>query len=75
MFKKFVLASSAFTGESFLWGYHSSIAGITDGKADYSHARFYRVFLDMQQGDTIATEGHIHALRKQLLNHQRFNSL
>ena len=70
MLKKFLLCaavlllsvSPAFTAEpSYLWGYHSSLAGVTDGRADYSNARFYRVFLNVQQDNVELTDEYSNA--------------
>ena len=56
----FSLTSCA-TGEPYLKDCHYSLAGITDGKADFSNARFHRVWLQIEDYDTTATEAHLTA--------------
>lgn len=50
-----MLGVSSACAESYLWSDHSSIAGLTSGRSDYSAARFLGLWFDIEN-DTEATE-------------------
>ena len=50
-----VMVSAAF-GESELWNSHNSLASLTDGKTDYSDARFNALYFSVIHNDTPVTK-------------------
>ncbi|MBQ3402499.1 MAG: hypothetical protein IJG65_03860 [Synergistaceae bacterium] len=51
----FLMASSAFSSP-YLWNWHASIASLEDGHSVYTGAKFYRVYMDVIDDDTTATD-------------------
>ena len=45
--------------EPHLWSCHYSLAGLTDGHSDYSEAKFFRLYLTVDDDNTVAKSQHL----------------
>lgn len=62
MFKKLLLCAvlvaamvSAANAETYFWSRHLSVAGLTDGHADYSSARFHDIGIEITDSNAVPT--------------------